>query len=167
MGATDVCPFVPISETTIDDCVSYSIQLAKQVGKELNIPVYLYEFSAKNKYKKNLANVRSGEFEGMTEKMKSTKWKPDYGPVQPHKTAGVTAIGARNFLIAYNINLNTKDKKIATDIALDIRHDVQDCLFFLPWHLEGFKRARLAAAPNPHGQLSQINVVRIFHDRAI
>ena len=121
MGATDVCPFVPISEASMDDCVVYSKQLAKQVGKELNIPVYLYEFSATSKDRVNLAEVRSGEVEGMAEKMKSAKWKPDYGPVKPHKTAGVTAIGARNFLIAYNINLNTKDKKIATDISLDIR----------------------------------------------
>ena len=121
MGATDVCPFVPISETTMDDCVRYSNQLAQQVGRELNIPVYLYEFSATSKDKVNLADVRSGEFEGMGEKMKSTKWKPDYGPATPHKSSGVTAIGARNFLIAYNINLNTKDSKIATDIAMDIR----------------------------------------------
>ena len=121
MGATDVCPFVPISNVTMDDCVKYSNQLAKKVGKELNIPVFLYEYSAKNKYMKNLAEIRKGEFEGMEKKIKLSKWKPNYGPLIPHKTAGVTAIGARNFLIAYNINLNTNDKKIATDIALDIR----------------------------------------------
>ena len=107
MGATDVCPFVPISEVSMDDCVVYSKQLAEQVGKELNIPVYLYEFSATSKERVNLAEVRSGEVEGMGEKMKSDKWKPDYGPIKPHKTAGVTAIGARNFLIAYNIKDDT------------------------------------------------------------
>lgn len=121
MGATDVCPFVPVSETTMDDCVLYSKQLAKLVGKELHIPVYLYEFSATSTNRQNLADVRSGEFEGMPEKLISAQWKPDYGPTKSHKSAGVTAIGARNFLIAYNINLNTKDKKIATDISLDIR----------------------------------------------
>ena len=121
MGATDVCPFVPISETTMDDCVKYSKILAEKVGKELKIPIFLYEYSAATSERENLADIRSGEFEGMADKMKSSGWKPDFGPVKPHKTAGVTAIGARNFLIAYNINLNTKDKKIATDIALDIR----------------------------------------------
>ena len=121
MGATDVCPFVPISETTMDDCVTYSKILAKRVGEELNIPVFLYEFSATKNDRVNLANIRSGEFEGMAEKLKIPQWKPDYGPTKPHATAGVTAIGARNFLIAYNLNLNSKDKKIAADIALDIR----------------------------------------------
>ncbi len=121
MGATDVCPFVPISETSMDDCVEYSKQLAKRVGDELNIPVFLYEFSAPTDDRINLANIRRGEFEGMADKLQIPQWKPDYGPAKPHATAGVTAIGARNFLIAYNLNLNTKDKKIATDIALDIR----------------------------------------------
>ncbi len=121
MGATDVCPFVPISGVTMDDCVKYSKQLARRVGEELNIPVFLYEFSATSDDRINLANIRSGEFEGMAYKLKLPEWKPDYGPAKPHETAGVTAIGARNFLIAYNINLNTKDKKIATDISLDIR----------------------------------------------
>ena len=121
MGATDVCPFVPIAGTSMDDCVRYSNELAKKIGKELNIPIFLYEFSSTSKDRQNLATIRSGEFEGMAEKLKSIKWKPDYGPSKLHKTAGVTAIGARNFLIAYNINLNTKDKIIATDIALAIR----------------------------------------------
>ena len=121
MGATDVCPFVPISETSMYDCVIYSKQLAKRVGEELNIPVFLYEFSAANNDRMNLAIIRSGEFEGMADKLQMPQWKPDYGPAKPHATAGVAAIGARNFLIAYNLNLNTKDKKIATDYALYIR----------------------------------------------
>jgi glutamate formiminotransferase/formiminotetrahydrofolate cyclodeaminase len=121
MGATDVCPFVPISNVTMDDCVKYSNQLAKKVGKELNIPVFLYEYSSTKKHMQNLAEIRKGEFEGMTDKLKLSKWKPNYGPLVPHKTAGVTAIGARNILIAYNINLNTNDNRIATDIALEIR----------------------------------------------
>ncbi len=87
MGATDVCPFVPISDTSMDECVEYSKQLAKQVGKELKIPVFLYEFSATSKGRVNLAGVRSGEFEGMAKKIKSTQWRPDYGPVIPHRTA--------------------------------------------------------------------------------
>ena len=121
MGATDVCPFVPISNVTMEECVKYSKELARLVSKELNLPVFLYEKSAQNKTRENLANIRSGEYEGMKKKMKDTKWKADFGPQIPHKTAGVIAIGARNFLIAYNINLNTQDKKIASDIALEIR----------------------------------------------
>tara|TARA_Y100000588_G_scaffold393597_2_gene510224 strand:- start:15 stop:1688 length:1674 start_codon:yes stop_codon:yes gene_type:complete len=121
MGSTDVCPFVPVSNVTMDDCVNYSNRLAKMVGDKLKIPIFLYEYSANKIYKKNLAEIRKGEYEGMSSKLKLSEWKPDYGPSNPHMTAGVTAIGARNFLIAYNINLNTKDKKIATDISLDIR----------------------------------------------
>jgi len=121
MGATDVCPFVPISNVSMEECVKYSKELARLVSKELNLPVFLYEKSAQNKTRENLANIRNGEYEGMKKKMKDTKWKADFGPQIPHKTAGVIAIGARNFLIAYNINLNTQDKKIASDIALEIR----------------------------------------------
>ena len=121
MGATDVCPFVPISNVSMEECIKYSKELARLVSKELNLPVFLYEKSAQNKIRENLANIRSGEYEGMKKKMKDTKWKADFGPQIPHRTAGVIAIGARNFLIAYNINLNTQDKKIASDIALEIR----------------------------------------------
>ena len=110
MGATDVCPFVPISKTTMDDCVKYSKILAEKVGKDLKIPIFLYEYSAATSERENLADIRSGEFEGMADKMKSSVWKPDFGPTKPHNTAGVTAIGARKFLIAYNVNLNTKDE---------------------------------------------------------
>ena len=121
MGATDVCPFVPISNVSMKDCIDYSIELAKMVSKELNLPVFLYEKSAQNKSRENLANIRNGEYEGMKNKMNDSKWRADFGPNKPHDTAGVVAIGARNFLIAYNINLNTQDKKIASDIALEIR----------------------------------------------
>ena len=121
MGATDVCPFVPISNVSMEECIKYSKELAKLISEELNLPVFLYEKSAQNTTRENLANIRSGEYEGMKKKMKDAKWKADFGPQIPHKTAGVIAIGARNFLIAYNINLNTQDKKIASDIALDIR----------------------------------------------
>jgi glutamate formiminotransferase/formiminotetrahydrofolate cyclodeaminase len=121
MGATDVCPLVPVSGVTMEECVLFSKQLAKKVGKELDIPVYLYESSATLPERVNLANIRSGEYEGMSEKLKHKDWNPDFGPTELHKTAGVTAIGAREFLIAYNINLNSHEKKLASDIALDIR----------------------------------------------
>jgi len=121
MGATDVCPFVPVSEVTMDDCVEFSKILGDRVGKELGISVFLYEYSATRSDRHNLATVRAGEYEGMGEKLQDPHWKPDFGPAKLNVTAGVTAIGARQFLIAYNVNINSKDKKIATDIALDIR----------------------------------------------
>ncbi len=121
MGATDVCPLVPIKNISMEECVELSNKLAKRVSSELSIPVFLYEKSARKEDRINLANIRKGEFELMPDKLKNNNWKPDYGPSKIHPTAGAIAIGARNFLIAYNINLNTMDKKIASDIALDIR----------------------------------------------
>ena len=121
MGATDVCPIIPIIGVSIKECVNYSLELAKKVGENLNIPIFLYEHSAKNKIRKNLANIRSGEYELMSEKISTKDWKPDFGPQAFNEKAGVTAIGVRDFLIAYNVNINTSDKKKATDIALDIR----------------------------------------------
>ena len=121
MGATDVCPIIPISGVSIKECVNYSLELAKKVGENLNIPIFLYEYSAKNKIRKNLANIRSGEYELMSEKISTKDWKPDFGPQAFNEKSGVTAIGVRDFLIAYNVNINTSDKKKATDIALDIR----------------------------------------------
>ena len=121
MGATDVCPLIPIKGVTIKECIEYSKILAKRVSDELNIPTFLYEYSAKASERKNLANIRKGEYEGMFEKISKPKWKPDFGPAKNNIKSGVTAIGAREFLIAYNVNLNTFDKKIASDIALDVR----------------------------------------------
>ena len=120
MGATDVCPLIPIKGVTIDECIEYSHKLAQKVAKKLNIPIFMYEKSAKSKERQNLANIRKGEYEGMAKKMKLKDWVPDYGSKFNVKS-GVTAIGVREFLIAYNINLNTSDKKLASDIALDIR----------------------------------------------
>ena len=121
MGATDVCPLIPVANVTIKECVQYSKILAKKVAEDLNIPVFLYEYSANNKQRRNLANIRKGEYEGMFKKIITKEWKPDYGIAKNNIKSGTIAIGTREFLIAYNINLNTFDKKIATDIALDIR----------------------------------------------
>ena len=121
MGATDVCPLIPISDVSMNDCIKYSNMLAERVANELSIQVYMYEKSAKSNERINLANIRKGEYEKMKEKTLEEIWTPDYGPAEFNDRAGVTAIGARNYLIAYNVNLNTKEKKIATDIALDIR----------------------------------------------
>jgi glutamate formiminotransferase/formiminotetrahydrofolate cyclodeaminase len=120
MGATDVCPLVPISGVTMSECVDFSKVLARRVSLNLNIPVFLYENSANSNDRISLSNIRSGEYEGMEAKINSQDFLPDYGSNFNAKS-GATAIGAREFLIAYNINLNTVDKKIATDIALDIR----------------------------------------------
>ena len=121
MGATDVCPLIPVSGVTVEECIEYSKKLGKRVGDELGIPVYLYEYSASKPEWKNLANVRKGEYEALPAKMQDPAWKPDFGPQEFNAKSGATAIGVREFLIAYNINLNTRDKAKAHDIALDIR----------------------------------------------
>ena len=117
IGATDVVPFVPVSGVSMEECVKLSEDLAKRVAEELNIPVFMYEQSAKNPEYRNLAEVRVGEFEGFKEKMK----KPDFGPGQIHPTAGAVVIGARKYLVAFNVNLDTPDIEIAKEIAGKIR----------------------------------------------
>ncbi len=121
MGATDVCPFVPVSGVTMEECAEIARRVGKRIGDELGIPVYLYEEAASRSEFKNLANARQGEYEGLAARAGNDYWTPDYGPAEFNAKAGATAVGAREFLIAYNINLNTRDKKIASDIALDIR----------------------------------------------
>jgi len=121
MGATDVCPFIPISGVTDEECIALSKQVGKRVGDELGIPVYIYEKSAQKSERIKLPVIRKGEYEGLTEKLKDKNWKPDYGPADLHIKAGATVMGCREFLIAYNINLNTKDHRLATDIAFELR----------------------------------------------
>ncbi len=122
IGATDVVPFIPVSGTTLKDCVLLSNELAKKVSGELKIPVYLYEASAKRKDRVNLADIRKGEYEGLKEEIeKNPERKPDYGPSRLHPTAGAMVIGARKYLVAYNVNLDTKDVGIAKKIAGKIR----------------------------------------------
>ncbi len=121
MGATDVCPFVPVSEITMEECSELARRLARRVGEELGIPVYLYEAAASRPERRNLADVRKGEYEGLAEKLRDSEWAPDFGPATFNPRTGATVIGARPFLIAYNVNLNTRDRRLAHDIALDIR----------------------------------------------
>jgi len=121
MGATDVCPFIPVSGVSIEECVALSERVGKRVGDELNIPVYLYEHSAKTPNRKNLPVIREGEYEGFSKKIKDPQWKPDFGNTEFNAKAGATVLGCRDFLIAYNINLNTKDTRLATDIAFELR----------------------------------------------
>ncbi len=121
MGATDVCPFVPVSGVSMDDCIEISKKVGKRVGEELGIPVYLYANSAQRKERKRLPDIREGEYEALAEKLKDKEFEPDFGKPEFNKKSGATAIGARGFLIAYNVNLNTRQKKIANKIAKRIR----------------------------------------------
>src|SRR6266702_1342696 len=121
MGATDVCPFVPVSNVSWEEAIASAKQLGKRVGDELNIPVYLYERAAKDKSRSNLSVIRTGEYEGFFEKIKQPEWKPDFGPAVFNKKSGATVIGVRDFLIAYNVNLNTKSVRRANSVAFDVR----------------------------------------------
>ncbi len=123
MGATDVCPFIPVSNVSWEEAIACAKQLGKRVGDELKIPVYLYEKAARDQSRANLSVIRSGEYEGFFEKIKEPEWKPDFGPAVFHEKSGATAIGAREFLVAYNVNLNTKAARRATSVAFDVREN--------------------------------------------
>lgn len=120
-GATDVCPLVPVAGITMEETVAYARKLAKRIGDELNIPIYCYENAAFSEVRKNLANCRAGEYEGLKEKLSKPEWKPDFGPAEFNAKAGATAVGARDFLVAYNVNLNTTSTRRANAIAFDVR----------------------------------------------
>lgn len=120
-GATDVCPLVPVANISMEEVVEYAHKLAKRVGDELNIPIYSYESAALIPERKNLAYCRSGEYEGLQEKLAKPEWKPDFGPAKFNAKAGATAIGARDFLIAVNFNLNTTSTRRANAVAFDVR----------------------------------------------
>ena len=121
MGATDVCPFIPVSNVSWEEAITCANRLGKRVGDELKIPVYLYEKAAKNKSRSNLSVIRAGEYEGFFEKIKQPEWKPDFGPAVFSEKSGATVIGVRDFLVAYNVNLNTKSVRRANSVAFDVR----------------------------------------------
>ena len=121
MGATDVCPFIPVSGITMDEVVVYARKVGERIGKELKIPVYCYENAAFEKKRRNLANCRDGEYEGLRKKLADPDWKPDFGPALFDERSGATAVGARDFLVAFNVNLNTTSVRRANAIAFDIR----------------------------------------------
>src|ERR1700719_209050 len=123
MGATDVCPFIPVSNVSWEETIACANRLAKRVGDELKIPVYLYEKAAKDPARANLAVIRAGEYEGFFEKIKEAAWKPDFGPAVFNEKSGAIAIGAREFLVAYNVNLNTKAVRRANSVAFDVREN--------------------------------------------
>ena len=120
MGATDVCPFIPVSGISMEECAKYAQQLAKKVGEELNLPVYLYEEAQKDKKRSNLSVIRAGEYEGFFKKIKLPEWKPDFGPAEFDTKRGATVIGARDFLVAYNLYLNSTSPRRAHAIAFDV-----------------------------------------------
>ncbi len=121
MGATDVCPMIPIANISMEETAEYAQKLAKRVGEAQNLPVFLYEAAQSNKKRNNLSVIRGGEYEGMFDKLQLTEWKPDFGPAKMDAKRGCTAIGARDFLIAYNVNLNTKSTRLANSVAFDVR----------------------------------------------
>lgn len=121
MGAADVVPFVPVSGVTMEDCVRCANIFGKRVGEELGIAIYLYEEAARSPERRNLSNIRKGEYEGLPVKIHERAWRPDYGPAAFNAKSGATVTGARVFLIAYNVNLNTPRKELAHEIALRIR----------------------------------------------
>ncbi|HPC36771.1 MAG TPA: glutamate formimidoyltransferase [Candidatus Marinimicrobia bacterium] len=121
LGATDVCPLVPISGISVEECIALSHQLAKRVAEELHIPVYLYAKSAQKPERVDLVNIRAGEYEGLEQKLRDPNWQPDYGQPTFNPKSGATVIGVRDFLIAFNVNIDTRDCQLAKDIALTIR----------------------------------------------
>ena len=123
MGATDVCPLIPIAGISMEETAEFARMLGKKVGEELNIPVYLYEAAASKLERKNLATIRAGEYEGLAKKLSDSNWKPDFGEAIFNEQSGSTVIGARDFLVAYNVNLNTKSVKKANSIAFDVREN--------------------------------------------
>lgn len=159
IGAADVCPLIPVSGISMEDVIKYSNDLAKRVGEELGVPVFLYEESALKKERKNLANIRKGEYEGLENKLTSQDWKPDYGSSSFNAKAGATVIGARKILLAWNINIDTQDVKVAKEIAAEVRESGK--LIFeneerkrrngqlmhlkaIGWYIEDFKKVQVS-----------------------
>jgi len=122
MGATDVVPFIPIKNISVEEAIAFSKEIAEEVAQKYSLPIFLYEKSASRPERQNLAHIRKGQFEGMAEKIKQPQWKPDFGPQKIHSSAGVTAMGARMPLVAYNVNLDSNNMEIANEIARKVRH---------------------------------------------
>ena len=122
MGAIDVVPFIPLKNVSLEETVAFSKTVAKEASEKSNLPIFLYEHSATQPHRQNLAAIRKGQFEGMSAKIKEPQWTPDFGPAEIHPSAGVTAMGARMPLVAYNVNLDTTDLNIAVQIAKNVRH---------------------------------------------
>lgn len=180
-GACDVCPVIPVSDVTMDDCVEIARDLGKRLGEELDFPVYFYEYAATSPQRQNLAKVRSGEYEGLEAKLKDPNWKPDAGPAEFRPTKGATAVSAREFLVAYNLDLNTTNHKKANYIAYRLREqgypkrddkgnimkDENGNKIMLPglfknckaigWYVDDYKRAQISI------NLTNYNVTNMHH----
>lgn len=154
MGATDVIPFVPVRDITVEECIELSKKVGERIAEELSIPVFLYEDSATKPERKNLADIRKGQFEKMAEKLKDPQWAPDFGKPEIHPTAGVVAVGARKPLIAYNINLDTSDIKIADTIAKLIRE-----------RSGGLKNVRAIGVMLEDRNLAQVSINMVDYER--
>jgi glutamate formiminotransferase / formiminotetrahydrofolate cyclodeaminase len=156
IGATDVCPFVPIEGATLAECAAIAHRVGKRVGDELGIPVYFYEAASTSPERVNLADVRRGQYEGLPEKLKDPRWQPDCGPVVFNPRSGATIIGAREFLVAFNVTLNTPDKAAAADIACELRESGRKlgpnlrkpgmfkCVKAIGWYVEEYRRAQVS-----------------------
>lgn len=170
MGATDVCPLIPISDITMEETAVFAQQLAKRVGEELQLPVYLYEAAQPNKERSNLSVIRAGEYEGFFKKIKQAEWKPDFGPAEMDAKRGATVIGARDFLVAYNVNLNTTSTRRANAIAFDVREAGRNvvengvkvnkpgslkCVKAIGWYIEEYGIAQISI------NLTNINVTPV------
>ncbi len=159
MGAVDVFPFIPVKDITMEECVNLSKKLAFRVGNELKIPVFLYEYSATAPYRKNLSDIRKGEYEGLAEKLKNPEWKPDYGPSEFIPEFGASAIGARQFLIAYNVNIFKDNLKTSVEITDYIAKNIRESGYKQP---DG-KRVpgKLKAVKGMGVELKQYNVAQV------
>lgn len=147
IGATDVCPLIPLKGLTLEETNGYALILSERVGKNLGIPVFLYEFSSNYNYRKKLADIRRGGYEHFGQKMKLPEWKPDYGPDIFNPKTGATVIGVRKILIAFNINLNTSDQKIASKIAAHIREGGEyglNGVRAIGWYIPEFDAAQVS-----------------------
>ena len=154
LGAVDVVPFVPIEDVTMSDCVELAKEVGAAVSDQFRVPVYLYEEASQNPLRKNLEDIRRGEFEGLEAKMARPEWVPDYGPSAPHPSAGATVIGARMPLIAYNINLNTDRLDVAKKIAAAIRHSSG-----------GFRHVKAMGVTVQDRQLAQVSMNLTNHEK--
>jgi glutamate formiminotransferase/formiminotetrahydrofolate cyclodeaminase len=161
LGAVDVVPFVPISGVTMDDCIQLANRYGQRVASELEIPIYLYEYASHARHRKNLSDIRKGEYEGLTEKLQDPEWMPDYGKPIFNPKSGATVTGARKILIAYNVNLNTQDVALAHEIALRIRESgrVMKDKFDNPVKNEKGETIKIP------GSLKSVKALGIFLDR--
>jgi glutamate formiminotransferase/formiminotetrahydrofolate cyclodeaminase len=171
IGATDVCPLVPLYGMTMEEADAYAQQLAARVGVELGIPVFMYEFSQAKSYRKALPQIRKGQYEGLKEKMQNADWQPDYGPKEMNEAAGATVIGTRNILVAFNISLNTNDVAVANWIASEMRANSKSAnalpkLRAIGWYMADYEQAQVSFNLLDYNTTSPLHVWKRCKDLA-